>query len=641
MKGDLRCTLHRIKPAKAGQPQGFIRLKRQDKPADKKISDRDIWNRLLASFTTLSIERRAAIFLVLILLFAALLRLIALSNWGDSLYADFLLWDERIYDDWAQQAALGAITPFPVAEFAALPAYLMVFVYKFISPDPFFIRLLNILCGLITCWLIYKIGAELGGRQIGMAAALLACLYKPFIFFNVTILKESLGIFLFAAVIYLLLTILRRPDTWRILLLAIAAGLLANVRQNAIVLIPWIGLLIAWAAWRDGWPWMRSTATATLFVVGLALSLAPFLAAQYRLTGEMRPTAAGGFNLYLANNPDNPLPYYRPASFASSVPAEQAVQFTIEASRRTGKKLSPQEASDFWTRAVVKDTLARPAAFAVKLGQKTLTLFNAFEGEDNYHIGFMGRFIPFFYFPLPGLALLLPFGMAGIIFCARSRATFAVISIAGLYALTLIVFFTNMRIGIPLAVILIPFTVLGIADLWRWFRERRTGKIIAFGAVAAAFLMIEFIPVAGTGDMTAYYNAHAINLASKGFEPEAVRYWQESAGMNRPYSAYANHALAAVSLRRGDLEAGKHYLAQIPDTSFVAAQKYELLGDILWREGRTNEAVAAYRRSLSINAGQRPVYMKMIRIFETINPSEATRLRQQLAWVASFYPAER
>ena len=605
-------------------------------------------NRLLASFTTLSTERRAAILLVLILLLAALLRLIALANWGDSLYADFLLWDERIYDDWAQKAAAGAISPFPVAEFAALPAYLMVLVYKIISPDPFFIRLLNILCGLITCWLIYKIGAELGGdkigqwtgRQIGMAAALLACLYKPFIFFNVTILKESLGIFLFAAVIYLLLLALRRPETWRILLLAIAAGLLANVRQNAIVLIPWIGLLIAWAAWRDDWPWKRFVATAALFVVGLVLSLAPFLAAQYRLTGEMRPTAAGGFNLYLANNPDNPLPYYRPASFASSVPAEQAVQFTIEASRRTGKKLSPQEASDFWTRTVMKETLARPAAFAVKLGQKTLTLFNAFEGEDNYHIGFMGRFIPFFHFPLPGLALLLPFGMAGIIFRTRSRATFAVISIAFLYALTLIVFFTNMRIGIPLAVILIPFAVLGIADLWRWFRERRTGKIIAFGAVALAFLLIEFIPVAGTGDMTAYYNAHAINLASKGFEPEAVRYWQESAAMNRPYSAYANHALAAVSLRRGDPEAGKHYLAQIPDASFVAAQKYELLGDILWREGRTNEAVAAYRRSLSINTGQRQVYMKMIRIFETINSSEATRLRQQLAWVASFYPAE-
>jgi hypothetical protein len=43
-------------------------------------------------------ERYGTILLVSILVLAALLRLIALSNWGDSLYADFLLWDERIYE---------------------------------------------------------------------------------------------------------------------------------------------------------------------------------------------------------------------------------------------------------------------------------------------------------------------------------------------------------------------------------------------------------------------------------------------------------------------------------------------------------------------------------------------------------------
>ena len=613
---------------------GFARVKSKGKTAPKRKPDRGAPAAPpMASFT----ERHGAILLVSILLLAAILRLIALWNWGDSLYADFLLWDERIYDAWAQKAARGALSPFPVAEFAALPAYLMFFVYKILSPDPFFIRFLNLLFGLITCWLIYKIGEELGGRRIGLGAALLACLYKPFIFFNVTILKESLGIFLFAAVIYLLLLVLRRPETWRILLLAGAAGLLANVRQNAVVLIPWFALLIAWAAWRDGWPWKRSAATAALFVVGLALSFAPFLAAQYRLTGEMRPTAAGGFNLYLANNPDNPYPYYRPASFASSVPAEQAVQFTIEASRRTGKKLSPQEASDFWTREVVKETLAKPAAFAVKLGQKTLVLFNAFEGEDNYHIGFTSRFIPCFRFPLPGLALLLPLGMAGMILCARSRAAFAILSVAGLYALTLIAFFTNMRIGIPLVVILIPFAILGIADLCRWFRERRTGKIITFGAVAVAFLMIEFIPVAGTGDMTAYYNTHAINLASKGFEREAICYWEESSGMNRPYSAYANLSLAGVAFRRGDLEAGKRYLALIPDASFAAAQKHELMGDIRLREGRRNEAVAAYERSLAVNSGQRLPRMKLIRIYRVIDPPRAKEEEKTLSYITSFY----
>jgi hypothetical protein len=66
----------------------------------------------MASFT----ERYGAILLASILL-------LALWDWESSLYADFLLRDERIYGTWAQKAALGAVSPLPVTEFDALPAY--------------------------------------------------------------------------------------------------------------------------------------------------------------------------------------------------------------------------------------------------------------------------------------------------------------------------------------------------------------------------------------------------------------------------------------------------------------------------------------------------------------------------------------
>jgi len=49
--------------------------------------------------------------------------------------------------------------------------------------------------------------------------------------------------------------------------------------------------------------------------------------------------------------------------------------------------------------------------------------------------------------PFPFLTLLLPLGMVGMIL--RSRAAFALLSIPGIYALTLITFFTNMRISFP------------------------------------------------------------------------------------------------------------------------------------------------------------------------------------------------
>ena len=129
--------------------------------------------------------------------------------------------------------------------------------------------------------------------------------------------------------------------------------------------------------------------------VGLTIALSPFTVTSYLKTGRPALTATGGFNLYLANNPDNPCPYYRPASFASSNPALQGIQFVIEASRRTGKKLTNREASSFWTREVFRLAIKDPAKFFMKLLQKALALFNRFEPADNFDIGFLSRFVSF------------------------------------------------------------------------------------------------------------------------------------------------------------------------------------------------------------------------------------------------------
>ena len=611
----------------------------------------------------LFVDRNVHFLLPAILFGALLVRILAFSNFSNSLYGDFLLYDERVYQTWASHILDGK--PFVVHDFGPLPAYVMAGVYKLISNNPVYIRMVNIIFGIFTCLFIYCIGRDLANRTIGLLACLIAALYKPFIFFSITILKESLGLFLFSATIYLFISLMKDSDTppvtqgnqeegqgkrkrpWvrysgRILFLGITAGLLINVRQNCVVLLPVFPLLLLWMMHKKVFPLQKAVLTITVFLIGLFLSLSPFLIRNYHATGEFRASPAGGFNLYLANNLNNPYPYYRPVSFATSVPAGQATQFIIEASRRVGKKLSPKEASSFWTREVIQTAREHPGAFAWKLWQKTLVLFNQFEAEDNYDLNFISRFVPFFRLPFFAFWFVFPLGMAWMILSIRkSQKTLGLSVVFLIYALTLIAFFSNMRIRIPLLVILIPYAAMGFDMFFKVLKKQvPMAEGYRYLIVFAMLTVIEFLPVTGTGDMTAHYNTHAINLASKGFEREAIRYWEKSSGMNRPYSAYANNALAAVSFRKGDLEAGKRYLALIPDASLAAAQKHELMGDILLREGRTNEAVAAYRRSLSVNAGQRGVYMKMIRIFETTNPSEATRLRQQLAWVASFYPAQ-
>ena len=128
--------------------------------------------------------------------------------------------------------------------------------------------------------------------------------------------------------------------------------------------------------------------------------------------------------------------------------------------------------------------------------------------------------------------------------------------------------------------------------------------------------MITFLPVQGTDDLTAYYNTHAIVLNKKGLTSEAIRYWEESSRMNKPFSAFANLSLARKYLSRYDTETALRYLDQISDHSFAAAYKYSLLGDTMLRRRQTEKAIAAYEKSLDIQSRQKRVRKKLARIYK-------------------------
>lgn len=425
----------------------------------------------------------------------------------------------------------------------------------------------------------------------------------------------------------------------KILLLGITAGLLINVRQNCNVLLPVFLFFILWMIYKKAFSFPRMALTVAAYLLGIFFALSPFLIRNYYATGEFTASPAGGFNLYLANNMENPYPYYRPVSFATSVPAGQATQFIIEASRRVGKKLSPGEASSFWTREVIQIAREHPGAMAWKLWQKTLVFFNQFEAEDNYDLGFISRFIPFFRLPFFAFWFIFPLGMAWMILSIRkSEQTLALNVVFLIYALTLIAFFSNMRIRAPLLVILIPYAAMGLVTVFNILKKKippADGK--PYLIVFAILTIIAFLPVTGTGDLSGHYNTHAINLDFKGFRSEAIKYWQESSAMKRPYSAYANLALASKYYQRNDYINGNLCLEQVPDDSFAASRKYELLGDAWGKQGKFNQAILAYEKSLQINSGQIQVRTKLIGLYEVSDPQKAQQQKAYLSYIQSFY----
>lgn len=446
-------------------------------------------------------------------------------------------------------------------------------------------------------------------------------------------------VFLFALTVYFFLASFKRTSLLYLLILGTAVGLLFNVRPNAVVLFPIMPLLIILAL-RKKDKQVREMATAfVLYTVGLCLSLSPFLVRNYRIANQwaVGPTQSG-FNLYLGNNLANPDPYYRPVPFASSSPRVQGIHFTVEASRRIGKKLSPQEASTYWYREVLRIAGENPGAFFRKLWLKTLVFFNQFEAGDHYHIGYTANFVPFFKLPFPSLWLMLPLGLAGMsVTLLESRKSLALGLILFAYGATLVVFFCNTRYRLLLVVGLIPFAVIGVERFWFFIKIRNWQKIALYAAIGASFFVIEFLPVRATDDLSAYYNTHAIVLRSRKSVEEAMQYWEKSSRMDKPFSALSNLSLAGRYLRRKEINKAMGYLNKISEDSFAAAPKYELIGDIWMRRAQVEKAISAYTRCLEINSAQLRVRKKLISIYRKINPEKARVALKELKYIEFFY----
>jgi len=588
---------------------------------------------------TLICERYPSLLLWIILCLALLLRILALLSLKDSIYFDYLLWDEKLYHTWAESIANGTCESSSVYEMAPLPAYLMALVYKVLSPDILYIRILNVVFGVLTCYLLYLMGKALAGKTTGIISCLVACLYEPFIFYSIVPLKTALSIFLFSLTIYLFLSALNKTSHLKLLFLGMAIGLMLNVRPNCLVVIPFLPLFILWNMGRKKLNVRTAVLVVAMYLAGLFLVLSPFVIRNYRVSGELALTASqSGLNLYIANNFENKLPYYRPVPFAASVPSVQGIQFNIEASRRSGKKLSSVEASRFWTREVFRIAIDQPIAFSWKLFQKGLATLNRFEAGDHYHIGFVNEFVRFFMFPFITLSLVLPLGMAFLVLNFRESKKIASLSVIFmLYALTLVLFFPTSRFRLPLIVILIPFAVQGVNSLISMIKSRQHGKWGLYLTLITAFVVVEFLPVRGTDDMTAYYNTHAIILDSKGLTGQAVKYWKKSSEMNKPYSAYANLSLADKYAGKGDIQKALYYLDRIPDNSFAASDKYERTGDIMLYRKQLKKAATAYERSLDINSGRRRTRQKLIGIYLRKDMKKTLKQYKKLEYIFSFY----
>ena len=176
---------------------------------------------------------------------AIMVRMLHILSLQASPIFHYKIGDAARYDQWAKTIAGGSWMGEGVFYQAPLYPYFLGVVYQFIGDDVLTVRRVQALLGAVSCLFIMKAAGNLFGKRSGMIAGLILAFYAPSIFLEGLIQKSILDLFFLSLLLFLFTQTLGSKHFGYWLGIGLATGALCLTRENALVLVPILGLWIA------------------------------------------------------------------------------------------------------------------------------------------------------------------------------------------------------------------------------------------------------------------------------------------------------------------------------------------------------------------------------------------------------------
>jgi 4-amino-4-deoxy-L-arabinose transferase-like glycosyltransferase len=511
--------------------------------------------------------------LLLLILTAALL--VRLAHWWAVRDEPFFAWlamDSQEYDRWAQGIAAGDWLGSQVFFQAPLYPYLLAILYKVFGHSLDSIYLVQIGLAVAGIWALYRAGREIGGEPVGLAAAALAAFYGPFLFHDVHLLKESLAV----SVTCFLLWALATRRHW--LAAGLLLGVLALLRENALLLLPFLLLLAA------GKGFVRKGAA---LMGGLIIALLPVAIRNGIVGGDFLPTTfQGGVNFYIGNNPEAD-GTYRPIVPGKQIPALERQEPVRVAERELGRKLSPGEISSFWMGKALAWAAENPGDF-LRLQFRKLGMFWSWyewpDAVDYYWVRSRSLWLAPIEF---GAVTLL--ALAGLWMIRRDPGPFAPALLFALgWMLTTVVFFLFSRYRLPAVPALMLLAAIPLSQV------TRKGIL----AVAAALILPHLAGFEPRLDLV-HYNLGRIE--DERGNPDAAREHYKAAFVLNPQDFLACLNLGNHAARNGDWLTAHRFYTRAEALEPTSDDVQSNLGGVHLALGQLAEAEARFDRALALN----------------------------------------
>lgn len=386
--------------------------------------------------------------------------------------------DPLWYHKAGERIANGFYGPWPQFR-APLYPILLGWVYRFISNDLLWARILNIVLQTGTLVLLYHVAKSYFGSLAARIAGILFAVNGMLIFFSAEILSTSLEVLMALLAGWSTLALRKSLSYRQAVICGIVWGLACITRPNfLLVAIPAI-LFALWSLKRPLAVNLRLVA-----IIGLAIPILPVTIANAVLGGEAVLIATqGGVNFWIGNNPQ--------ADGISSILPGADRFWTMEqakalAETEAKRDLAPGALSDFYY-AKGKHFLRENPGRAVQLMvRKAALFFNRFEVSNNKQISYYAAQTPgLTWLILLNFAVLLPLAALGFWAIAKGEARLLWALVLA-YAASVIMFFVASRFRMPVVPWLCLLAGAGVAA---WPGLAKSLKQISI-AVAGILLLL-------------------------------------------------------------------------------------------------------------------------------------------------------
>ena len=534
-------------------------------------------------------------------------RLAYLYQAVDTPLFDVLLIDSEFYDRRARAIVAGDWLGDQPFFMNPLYPYFLAAVYALLGAEYWWVGVVQAGLGTGSCYLIYALGRKLWRPQIGLLAAGMAAFYQPYVFYDGALLTAAPITFLNLAALYCLAHA-QGAARW-----LWGAGLLLGLSATArpMVLL-FVAVVAGWfvAQWgRRGWRQWGWVVVSCGLVVGVVAWRNYYVGGEWLLT-----TSSAGMNFYVGNHSEASGIYAQVDFLPSAEPDLERAAFIREAEARTGRALTPAQASRFWLAAGLRFVAENPLAYLALQGRKLYMFWNGVEAQNNLSLYLARDFVPLLRWCVLGWGLVAPLAVAG--WAASRRSVLLDLYLAS-YLAACLLFFTSSEYRLPVVPVVLLYAACWMANVATWARGGARRRLLRSGLLVALVALPINYRDAGAERLTRkrvdYYNFGTL-YQRRGAWAASERMFREALRID-PSFAPAAAGLAAVLARRedgrADLKRGlEHFGAgeyEAAIAAFSLAQpspgRHNNLGLCYYRLGQWSDAIEHFHQALALDAG--------------------------------------